>query len=122
MATTLKKLLSNQAVLYFFLLLGAVNAVLYLCTKRYECLGILLLTTYLSHFVTSNYTLDIIIALIVANVIFGCGVYKEGVTDRLGVKEEDDEKAFEESQLQAGQGKVSPMFGTGTAQDLALDA
>ena len=122
MATTLKKLLSNQAILSFFLLLGAVNVVLYLCTKRYECLGILLLTAYLSNFVTGNRTLDIIIALIVANVIFGCGVYKEGVTNRLGVKEEDDEKAFAESDLQPGQGALSPAFGTGTAQDLALGA
>ena len=87
MAITLKKLLDNQAVLYFFLLLGAVNVVLYLCTKRYECLGVLLLTAYLSHFVTSNRTVDIIIALIVANVIFGCGVYKEGLSDD---KDEDD--------------------------------
>ena len=37
MASMLKKLMSNQAILYFFLLLGAVNVVLYLCTKRYEC-------------------------------------------------------------------------------------
>ena len=122
MATTLKKLLNNQAILYFFLLLGAVNVVLYLCTKRYECLGILLLTTYLSHFVTSNYTLDIIIALIVANVIFGCGVYKEGVTNRIRVREEDDEKPFEQSSQQAPQGKLGPQFGAGSAQDLALGA
>jgi len=122
MATTLKKLLSNQAILSFFLLLGAVNVVLYLCTKRYECLGILLLTAYLSNFVTGNRTLDIIIALIVANVIFGCGVYKEGVTDRLSVKEEDDEKPFEQSSQQAPQGSVVPQFGEGSAQDLALGA
>ena len=78
MASMLKKLLGNQAILYFFLLLGAVNVVLYLCTKRYECLGTLLLTAYLSNFVTGNRTVDIIIALIVANVLLGCGVLKEG--------------------------------------------
>jgi len=80
----LKKLLSNQSVLYAFLLLGAVNVVLYLCTKRYECLGTLLLTAYLSNFVTKNRTVDIIVALIVANVVLGCGVYKEGMTEKEG--------------------------------------
>ena len=91
MAFTLKKLLSNQTVLYAFLLLGAVNVVLYLCTKRYECVGTLLLTAYLSNFVTKNRTVDIIVALIVANVVLGCGVYKEGQTSAQEEAEENEE-------------------------------
>ena len=94
MAFSLNKLLSNQAVVYFFLVLAALNVVLYLCTKRYECLGIFLLTTYLAHFVTSNYTADIIIALLVANVVFGCGVYKEGLGAK-GMEQKDEEEEEE---------------------------
>ena len=91
MASMLKKLLSNQSVLYAFLLLGAVNVVLYLCTKRYECLGTLLLTAYLSNFVTKNRTVDIIVALIVANVVLGCGVYKEGHCSNKSATEEEED-------------------------------
>ena len=100
MASMLKKLLGSQAILYFFLLLGAVNVVLYLCTKRYECLGTLLLTAYLSNFVTKNRTVDIIVALIVANVVLGCGVYKEGLCSKKSAPESatEEEDENEESQ------------------------
>jgi hypothetical protein len=91
MAYTLKNLLSNQAVFYGFLVLGVINIVLYLCTQRYECLGTLLLTAYVSNFVTRNRTVDIIVALIVANVIFGCGVYKKEAFEPASEEEEEEE-------------------------------
>ena len=73
----LKKLLNNKLVYYAILALSALNVVGYLCARSYECLAIFAGSYYVCCQFQKNKVLCLMAALLVANVIFGCGQVRE---------------------------------------------
>ena len=74
----LEKALKSKALYYVALVLMVVNVLGYVSVGSVECIIVFAITYYLSNSYTKNQSLDILIGLFVANVIFGCGRVKEG--------------------------------------------
>ena len=74
----LEKALKSKALYYVALVLMVVNVLGYVAVGSVECIIVFAITYYLSNSYTKNQSLDILIGLFVANVIFGCGRVKEG--------------------------------------------
>lgn len=74
----IEKLLKNKYLYYAALGLMAVNILGYISLGSMECILVFGVAYYASNHLTKNRTLDILIALFVANILFGCGRIKEG--------------------------------------------
>jgi hypothetical protein len=74
----LEKIVKSKFLYYVALALMAVNVLGYISLGSMECILVFGVAYYASHFVTKNRTLDIFLALFVANIVFGCGRIKEG--------------------------------------------
>ena len=73
-----RKILKNRVLYYVALVLLLLNMFLYIRNRSLECMIILVIAILLSHQFTKNYTVDIFIGLLVANVLFMCRKVKEG--------------------------------------------
>lgn len=71
------KFLKNQYLGYAALALAAVNLLGYASVGSMGCIGVFVVAAYVANMYTKNRTVDILIALFVANVVFGCGRIKE---------------------------------------------
>ena len=74
----LEKIVKSKYLYYVALALMAVNILGYISLGSMECILVFGVAYYASHYVTKNRTLDIFLALFVANILFGCGRIKEG--------------------------------------------
>ena len=74
----LEKALKSKALYYVALVLMVVNVLGYVSVGSVECIIVFAVTYYLSNSYTKNQSLDILIGLFVANVVFGCGRVREG--------------------------------------------
>lgn len=74
----LEKALKSKALYYVALVLMVVNVLGYVSVGSVECVIVFAVTYYLSNSYTKNQSLDILIGLFVANVVFGCGRVREG--------------------------------------------
>lgn len=77
----LEKALKSKALYYVALVLMVVNVLGYVSVGSVECVIVFAVTYYLSNSYTKNQSLDILIGLFVANVVFGCGRVREGFED-----------------------------------------
>ena len=74
----LEKILKSKYLYYVALFLLVVNVIGYISLGSMECILVLAVAYYASHYLTKNRTLDIFLAIFVANMVFGCGRIKEG--------------------------------------------
>ena len=74
----LEKILKSKYLHYVALFLLVVNVIGYISLGSMECILVLAVAYYASHHLTKNRTLDIFLAIFVANMVFGCGRIKEG--------------------------------------------
>lgn len=74
----LEKALKSKALYYVALVLMVVNVLGYVSVGSVECIIVFAITYYLSNSYTKNQSLDILIGLFAANVVFGCGRVREG--------------------------------------------
>ena len=76
----IEKLLKNKFLYYAALGLAALNVLGYVTQGSMTCILAFGVTYYCAHSYTKNRTLDIFAGLFVANILFGCGRVKEGMT------------------------------------------
>lgn len=74
------KLLKNKYLHYAAVALMVINVLGYVAMGSIECILVLGGAAYLAHHFTKNRTADIFIGLFVANILFGCGRLREGMT------------------------------------------
>ncbi len=91
----LEKALKSKALYYVALVLMVVNVLGYVSVGSVECIIVFAITYYLSNSYTKNQSLDILVGLFVANVIFGCGRVREGFEE--GAASKADKLAGEAS-------------------------
>ena len=91
----LEKALKSKALYYVALVLMVVNVLGYVSVGSVECIIVFAITYYLSNSYTKNQSLDILIGLFVANVVFGCGRVREGFEE--GATSKADKLAAEAS-------------------------
>ena len=91
----LEKALKSKALYYVALVLMVVNVLGYVSVGSVECIIVFAITYYLSNGYTKNQSLDILVGLFVANVIFGCGRVREGFEE--GAASKADKLAGEAS-------------------------
>jgi len=75
------KILKNKYLHYAAVVLMVINVLGYVAMGSIECILVLGGAAYLAHHFTKNRTADIFIGLFVANILFGCGRLREGMTD-----------------------------------------
>ena len=91
----LEKALKSKALYSVALVLMVVNVLGYVSVGSVECIIVFAITYYLSNSYTKNQSLDILVGLFVANVIFGCGRVREGFEE--GAASKADKLAGEAS-------------------------
>lgn len=74
------KIIKNKYLYYAACALAAINLLGYVTMSSMECILLFVAATYSANHFTKNRTLDIFIGLFVANVLFGCGRIKEGMS------------------------------------------
>ena len=74
----LEKILKSKGLYYVALVLMVVNVLGYVSMGSIECIVVFAISYYLSNSYTKNQSVDILVGLFVANVVFGCGRVKEG--------------------------------------------
>jgi len=74
----LEKILKSKGLYYVALVLMIVNVLGYVSMGSIECIVVFAISYYLSNSYTKNQSVDILVGLFVANVVFGCGRVKEG--------------------------------------------
>jgi uncharacterized membrane protein YgaE (UPF0421/DUF939 family) len=74
------KIIKNKYLYYAACALAGINLLGYVTMSSMECILLFVAATYSANHFTKNRTLDIFIGLFVANVLFGCGRIKEGMT------------------------------------------
>ena len=74
------KLLKNKYLHYAAVALMVINVLGYVAMGSIECILVLGGAAYLAQHFTKNRTADIFIGLFVANILFGCGRLREGMT------------------------------------------
>jgi hypothetical protein len=89
-------LLKNKYVFYGLAALAVLNVVGYASVRAWECLALFVLTAYSAHCYCKNESCAILVALFVANFVFGCGRVKEGMEDALAGAPDHLENAKEE--------------------------
>jgi len=77
------KIIKNKYLYYAACALAAINLLGYVTMSSMECILLFVAATYSANHFTKNRTLDIFIGLFVANVLFGCGRIKEGMSDKV---------------------------------------
>ena len=87
------KLLKNKYLYYAAVALMVINVLGYVAMGSIECILVLGGAAYLAQHFTKNRTVDILIGLFVANILFGCGRLREGFE---GVDETLHKKAADE--------------------------
>ena len=91
----LKSLLKHKILLYVAYVLALVNVVGYLQSASYQCVAVFAVSYYvLTLMKINNRALEILGALLVANLLFGCGRLREGAKNKED-KEDAEEKAME---------------------------
>ena len=76
---SIKQILKSKILLYLAYLLAAINVVGYINMGSFECLAVFALAYYILTLLNiKNTTLEIFGALLVSNIIFGCGRMSEG--------------------------------------------
>lgn len=79
------KIIKNKYLYYAACALAAINLLGYVTMSSMECILLFVAATYSANHFTKNRTLDIFIGLFVANVLFGCGRIKEGMSGKVSV-------------------------------------
>lgn len=74
------KIIKNKYLYYAACALAGINLLGYVTMSSMECILLFVAAAYSANHFTKNRTLDIFIGLFVANVLFGCGRIKEGMT------------------------------------------
>ena len=74
----LEKILNSKGLYYVALVLMVVNVFGYVSMGSIECIVVFAISYYLSNSYTKNQSVDLLVGLFVANVVFGCGRIKEG--------------------------------------------
>ena len=77
------KLLKNKYLYYAAVALMVINVLGYVAMGSIECILVLGGAAYLAQHFTKNRTVDILIGLFVANILFGCGRLKEGYVESM---------------------------------------
>lgn len=77
----LEKILKSQGLYYVALVLMIVNVLGYVSVGSIECIIVFAVSYYLSNSYTKNQSVDILVGLFAANVVFGCGRVREGMVD-----------------------------------------
>lgn len=77
----LKTILKSDVLYYIAVVLLVINVVNYVRNGSLECLLLLAVAVYISHQFSKNYSIDILVGLLVANLLFYCGVLKEGLVN-----------------------------------------
>ena len=77
------KLLKNKYLYYAAVALMVINVLGYVAMGSIECILVLGGAAYLAQHFTKNRTVDILIGLFVANILFGCGRLKEGFQESM---------------------------------------
>ena len=77
------KLLKNKYLYYAAVALMVINVLGYVAMGSIECILVLGGAAYLAQHFTKNRTVDILIGIFVANILFGCGRLKEGMEDSM---------------------------------------
>lgn len=72
------KLLKNKYLYYAAVVLMVINLLGYVAMGSIECILVLGGAAYLAQHFTKNRTVDILIGIFVANILFGCGRLREG--------------------------------------------
>ena len=68
----IEKLLKNRFLYYVAVMIMAINVLGYISIGSINCVLIFIVSTYFANYFTKNRTLDILIALFVSNIVFGC--------------------------------------------------
>ena len=76
-------LLKNKYVFYALCALAVLNIAGYAMVRAWECLALFGLSAYSAHCYCGDKCVAILVALFVANFVFGCGRVKEGIDDTL---------------------------------------
>tara|TARA_B100001057_G_C22847073_1_gene949479 strand:- start:2114 stop:2497 length:384 start_codon:yes stop_codon:yes gene_type:complete len=85
----LQNVLKHKYFLYAAYALMVVNLLGYVSVSSMECIVVFALATYLCKYCMSkNQGLCIFVGLFAANVLFGCGRVKEGLTNKKGGRKE----------------------------------
>ena len=88
----IQKLLNNDIVFAVAVILGFLNVAGYVFVRSYECLAVFIATACVSNYFSKNYVVDILVALFVANIVFGCGrIHREGFTEANECNPEEDD-------------------------------
>tara|TARA_Y100000389_G_C17458420_1_gene519811 strand:- start:2430 stop:2765 length:336 start_codon:yes stop_codon:yes gene_type:complete len=91
-AKKIQKLLNNEVVFAVAVILAFLNVAGYIFVRSYECLAVFVAVACVSNYFSKNYVVDILAALFVANIVFGCGrIHQEGFAEGNDA-EEDPEK------------------------------
>lgn len=69
----INKLLKNQVVVIVACVLATLNVVGYVSIAAYECIAVFALAVFGLKYVTKHVPLQILGALLVSNILFGCG-------------------------------------------------
>ena len=77
----LKTILKSDILYYIAVILLVINVVNYVRNGSLECLILLAVAVYISHQFSKNYSIDILVGLLVANLLFYCGALKEGLAN-----------------------------------------
>jgi len=72
------KILKNKYLYYAAIVLMVINVLGYVAMGSIECILVLGGAAYLAQHFTKNRTVDILIGIFVANILFGCGRLREG--------------------------------------------
>ena len=91
------KIIKNKYLYYAACALAGINLLGYVTMSSMECILLFVAATYSANHFTKNRTLDIFIGLFVANVLFGCGRIKEGMSHGAGGSDHEVSGALEKA-------------------------
>ena len=103
----LQKIIKNKYLYYAACALAAINLLGYISQGSMECILLFAVGTYAANHFTKNRTLDIFVGLFAANVLFGCGRIKEGMTEAATSTKTKIEKVSTEVQCKAKCGDMT---------------
>ena len=116
----LEKILKSKGLYYVALVLMVVNVLGYVSMGSIECIVVFAISYYLSNSYTNNQSVDILVGLFVANVVFGCGRVKEGyeglenkvkkaASEAATEEKKEKKKACQPGQHRNAEGKCVPL-------------
>ena len=96
-AKKIQKLLNNEVVFAVAVILAFLNVAGYIFVRSYECLAVFVAVACVSNYFSKNYVVDILAALFVANIVFGCGrIHQEGFVEGNPDEENPEAESFTE--------------------------